>query len=472
MKIVNTLLTILTLAAASYSSQAQSATAIENSEYQVPRNDAAHPCISDEMYTIIEQRCAQNIARLGLDHVGSQRSSAPVQLNWPLKIANGLNDNSFYIVSAYVDQDATSGTFKDWDCGTNTYDGHRGTDICTYPYPFYKMDHDLVDVVAAADGIIIDKHDGEFDKNCASNSSQANYVVIQHADGTFANYFHMKKNSLTSKAIGQSVVAGEFLGVVGSSGNANGPHLHFEVRTANNATAFKDPFAGGCNSLNSTSWWASQKPYTEPAVLKAQIGAQGPVLTSCPSTETPNDDACIAPGTSASIYVFLRNETPGLHLDVRLLGPTGAEITSWSQNSAASHLASIYGWTRTLPTVQGTYTLQTVYNGATSNRTFEITSGACAATTGVASLNALHDLQVYPNPTNDRVNISAEGLDNGNYTITLHNMLGQQVLSEEIKVDGSSLQKNISVSQLPDGMYFVSIEGQGATVVRKVEKRN
>ena len=46
------------------------------------------------------------------------------------------------------------------------------------------MDSNLVEVIAAAPGVILDKHDGEFDRNCASTSSNANYVVIQHTDGS------------------------------------------------------------------------------------------------------------------------------------------------------------------------------------------------------------------------------------------------------------------------------------------------
>ncbi|MFN8331146.1 MAG: hypothetical protein U0T81_08005 [Saprospiraceae bacterium] len=55
------------------------------------------------------------------------------------------------------------------------------------------MDHNLVEVIAAATGTIVDKHDGEFDKNCASTSMMANYLVIRHEDGSQALYFHMKK---------------------------------------------------------------------------------------------------------------------------------------------------------------------------------------------------------------------------------------------------------------------------------------
>ena len=55
---------------------------------------------------------------------------------------------------------------------------------------------------------------------------KGNYVVLDHG-GLETEYQHMK--SLLVSA-GQSVVQGQVLGYVGSTGNSTGPHLHFEAR--------------------------------------------------------------------------------------------------------------------------------------------------------------------------------------------------------------------------------------------------
>lgn len=53
------------------------------------------------------------------------------------------------------------------------------------------------------------------------------YVDIRHALDIYTRYCHMGAQPLVN--VGQFVAAGQFLGVVGSSGHSSGPHLHFEV---------------------------------------------------------------------------------------------------------------------------------------------------------------------------------------------------------------------------------------------------
>ncbi len=54
-----------------------------------------------------------------------------------------------------------------------------------------------------------------------------NLVVVAHADGVRTMYAHL---SSISARLGQRVGAGTRLGAVGATGDATGPHLHFEVR--------------------------------------------------------------------------------------------------------------------------------------------------------------------------------------------------------------------------------------------------
>ena len=55
-----------------------------------------------------------------------------------------------------------------------------------------------------------------------------NYVIIKHADGTFADYHHLQTDGALVK-LGDEVTVGQPIGLSGSTGFASKPHLHFAV---------------------------------------------------------------------------------------------------------------------------------------------------------------------------------------------------------------------------------------------------
>jgi len=425
-------------------------TASEENSISV-NSDGVNPCISDLQYSILESRIKENSLALGrFSYLHPATENTITSLSWPLRPASNLTDCSYYFISAYVDQDTAAGAIRDFNCGNNTYDSHRGTDISIWPFNFYKMDNNLVEVIAAAPGTIIDKHDGEYDRNCAATSNPANYVLIQHADGSYALYWHMKNGSITSKAIGQSVSVGEYLGVVGSSGSSSGPHLHFEIWAGSTSATRLDPFSGSCNTLNASSWWAAQKPYKETAVIKASVHTTDAVFPACPATETSNQSTSFqvpfqGPGLSAGyakFYAFFRNEVSGLPATLSILNPNGSTYLTWNYTSANDVKARAWSWSKVLPTNPGTYTFQAIYNGITCSSFFDITTSTGINHTGISS-----DLKIYSSIENRHTTFELK--HNSIRQIEIFNILGAKVFSME----GSSSAMEIN-SELTGGVYF------------------
>jgi hypothetical protein len=69
------------------------------------------------------------------------------------------------------------------------------------------------------------------DSGCATSdcADQANYVTVDHGDGTRAIYYHLQLNGALVNE-GDRVGAGEPIGLSGNTGWSTRPHLHIEVK--------------------------------------------------------------------------------------------------------------------------------------------------------------------------------------------------------------------------------------------------
>jgi murein DD-endopeptidase MepM/ murein hydrolase activator NlpD len=163
---------------------------------------------------------------------------------WP---QGGLLDHDLYLANT-VDLDAGAGIRDPW-CGTRTYDTHTGEDVVIRGFREQAIG---VPVFAAVDGRVTQVQEGQKDTNFGTQTLPwDNHVEIDSGHDQFEIYGHFRRGSVRVK-VGDWVVAGEQIGLTGSSGNSSWPHLHLTMIVGSQPV---DLWSGPCNAR---SVWAGQ----------------------------------------------------------------------------------------------------------------------------------------------------------------------------------------------------------------------
>lgn len=216
---------------------------------------------------------------------------------------------------AYVDHDPGAGA-RDWACGTKAYDGHRGVDILLRNF---RVQDQGVPVIAAADGTVTATSDGYPDRSTTWDDGDGlgNHVEILHPGGFSTRYGHLRRGSL-AVARGEKVRRGAVLGLVGSSGRSNWPHLHFEVRNGGVAV---EPFAGDCSPTQSL--WANQLAYQN-TFLVTDAGLTDQPATRAALLERPPTLNTFSLGAAGFLFWLQAANQPAAAIRFELRAPGGA----------------------------------------------------------------------------------------------------------------------------------------------------
>jgi murein DD-endopeptidase MepM/ murein hydrolase activator NlpD len=102
---------------------------------------------------------------------------------------------------------------------------------------------------AVADGTVVFTRDGRPDiaprtKNPDLKTPRdygGNSVILKIGPGEYACYAHMVRGSVRVRP-GQHVRVGQRIGLVGNSGNTDGPHLHFGIQLQPSCLSPNEPF--------------------------------------------------------------------------------------------------------------------------------------------------------------------------------------------------------------------------------------
>lgn len=390
-----------------------------------PAQNEKNVCGITSAYSkFVNKRIIEKIAALRaagkLPHVPSQNirqanaPATPVSFRWPLADIKQRDFPSWRIMN-FVDLDPNSindgsntnpAEIADYSCGDRCYDYHTGTDIVLEPYYWNEKTAKNTWVIAGAPGVIVDKHDGAFDEQCdpppsicgSEPDNRGNYVVILHDDGSTASfYMHMVQNSLTTKQEGDRVNAGDYLGIAGSSGCSSGPHLHFEVRTGyvdagtgyENTGTVVDPFANGSCAVSTSSWWITEPPYNDPAVLTMESHSSDPETFVegsdwCDKTVLLYPDNSFVAGDKFWLRTKFRDWLDGSTATFNIYKPDGTAWRNYARTNPTTSRAYIpddagYAFTSSDPA--GTYRYTVTFAGKTYSHYF---TKDCQASLGLS----------------------------------------------------------------------------------------
>lgn len=383
----------------------------------------------------------------------------------PYRPKSGFSEYGYHTLQNQVDQNLTpNNNLLDYNCGERTYDwsngNHQGTDYILWPYPWKRMQENTMEVVAAATGVIVAKHDGFYDLSCTNNGNPNwNGFALEHADGSRTIYMHFKKETLNTKEVGETVAAGEFLGIAGSSGSSNIPHLHFEVRDVNNNVI--DPYQGPCNSMNTDSWWQVQEAYAVPEVNEISTHSETTQDNQCPVVENTYKKINFVPGDLVVLKLYYRDINDGDNTHIEIRNPNNQLIYNydwvcdwgdffptayayWTYQSDNSWLDGVYTITATF----GGNQYQTIFGMNTNMEVGDSTST---------------EFEIYPNPTKNFLNLRTEK------QISSYTILGLEgrVISQG---EGNKITNKVDVSALLKGTYIIQIRLDGKVIQKKFVK--
>lgn len=157
---------------------------------------------------------------------GNALFASPNTIQFRLPIKCELNKTCW--IARYMNL-GTPENPKDYNGGRLTDTNHNGVDFALQDL---KQLNDGVEVLAAADGVVIDVRADQIDEAITAQTRWkvagiecGNGVTIDHGNDLKTRYCHMKHQSLRVK-VGEKVKAGQPLGLVGLSGLSEYPHLH------------------------------------------------------------------------------------------------------------------------------------------------------------------------------------------------------------------------------------------------------
>ena len=210
------------------------------------------------------------------------------------------------------------------------------------------------------------------------------------------------------------------------------------------------------------------------------LTAQGATTYVWNTSETTNE-ITVAP-TETTTYTVLGTDASGcqssstIEIEVNTL-PTvtlssaSTTICSGSETSITADGALSYVWNTqettdeitVSPTETTLYTaVGTDINGCSATASIEIEVNSC-----LTIENNSFEVSIHPNPVTDYLSITIQNIDFSTATISLMDITGKEVKVENLSTESTT----ISLSELPTGVYFITVQSNDTQLTKKIVKQ-
>ena len=106
--------------------------------------------------------------------------------------------------------------------------------------PIAREFHNGIDIAGSHGSPVKASSDGKV-VSAGYHGVYGNYVIVQHAKGIKTLYGHLSQRLVVQ---GQSIIQGQKIGLIGSSGRSTGPHVHFTIFVGGKAVNPQDYLSG------------------------------------------------------------------------------------------------------------------------------------------------------------------------------------------------------------------------------------
>jgi hypothetical protein len=156
--------------------------------------------------------------------------------------------------------------------------------------------------------------------------------------------------------------------------------------------------------------------------------------------------------------MYVTNPVNGFHYGS--FGGTGSETGHCIRNTKDGGYI-ICGNSTSYSTLDHVYLIKTDSNGVSSANVISIDTGIKDSYANNSKINT------YPTPASEYLTVDLSQLDANKLTVTIFNLLGEEVYHHEIN-NPSERKETINVSNLTNGVYFITVYSETETYSKKI----